>query len=71
MRPKIADYLCDSCYTAVEHVAGGNDDWELWVMLMAVFACKKCAAKIEAATRQALEAQEWDLSEPVPEDWKE
>jgi predicted metal-binding protein len=71
MRPKIADSLCDKCYTAVEHVAEGNDDWELWVMLMAVFACEKCAAKIEAATRQALEAQEWDLSEPVPEDWKE
>jgi hypothetical protein len=57
MRPKIADSLCDKCYTAVEHVAGANDDWELWVMLMAVFACERCAAKIEMATRQALEAE--------------
>ena len=47
MRPKIADYLCDTCYAAIEHVAGGSDDWELWVMLMAAFACKKCAPKIE------------------------
>jgi hypothetical protein len=44
MRPKIADSLCDKCYTAVEHVAGSNDDWE------------RCAAKNERATRQALAA---------------
>jgi hypothetical protein len=71
MKPKIADTLCDKCYTAVEHVAGSNDDWELWIMLMAVLACEKCAAKIEAATQQALEAQEWGPSAPGPEGWKE
>jgi len=68
MRPKSADYLCDKCYTAVERVAGSNDDWELWVTLMAGFACERRAAKIEEATRQPLEAQESKLFEPVEED---